>query len=41
MSKSRCGTGTWEFLAIDAESPYGDERPRLVAGTSEVREYRI
>jgi hypothetical protein len=32
--------GAWEFLAIDTESPYTDERPLLVAGTPEVREYR-
>ncbi len=30
----------WEFPAIDTESPYLDERPLLVAGTPEVREYR-
>ena len=29
--ESRRGTGAWEFLAIDTESPYMDERPLLVA----------
>ena len=38
---SRCGTGPWEMLAIDLESPYFDERPLLVAGQPEVREYRM
>jgi hypothetical protein len=39
--ESRRGTGAWEFLAIDTESPYEDERPLLVAGQPEVREYRM
>lgn len=39
--ESRRGTGTWEFLAIDTESPYEDERALLVAGQPEVREYRL
>jgi hypothetical protein len=39
--ESRRGTGAWEFLAIDTESPYDDERPLLVAGQPEVREYRM
>ena len=39
--ETRRGTGTWEFLAIDTESPYLDERPLLAAGTPEVREYRM
>ena len=40
--ESRRGVnGVWEFLAIDTESPYIDERPLLVAGTPEVREYRM
>lgn len=38
--ESRRGTGAWEFLAIDTESPYLDERSLLVAGQAEVREYR-
>jgi hypothetical protein len=29
--ESRRGTGAWEFLAIDTESPYIDERPLLVS----------
>ncbi len=37
----RRGTGAWEFLAIDTESPYMDERPLQVAGQPEVREYRM
>ena len=39
--ESRRGTGAWEFLAIDTESPYVDDRPLLVAGTPEIREYRM
>ncbi len=40
--ESRRGpNGVWEFLAIDTESPYEDERPLLVAGQPEVREYRM
>ncbi len=39
--ESRRGTGAWEFQAIDTESPYMDERPLLVAGQPEVREYRM
>ena len=39
--ESRRGTGAFEFLAIDTESPYLDERPLLVAGQPEVREYRL
>jgi hypothetical protein len=35
------GTGIWELLGIDTESPYMDERPLLVAGAPEVREYRM
>ena len=31
----------WEFLCIDTESPYEDERPLLVPGQPEVREYRV
>lgn len=38
---SRRGGGAWEMLAIDLASPYLDERPLLVAGTPEVREYRL
>jgi hypothetical protein len=39
--ESRRGTGAWEFQAIDTESPYMDERPLLVPGQPEVREYRM
>lgn len=39
--EGRRGAGAWEFLAIDTESPYMDERPLLVANTPEVREYRM
>jgi hypothetical protein len=39
--ESRRSTGAWEFLAIDTESPYMDERPLLVAGQPEVREYHM
>ena len=39
--ESRRGAGAWEFLAISSESPYLDERPLLVPGVPEVREYRI
>ncbi|MEQ1860054.1 MAG: hypothetical protein ABMA13_08970 [Chthoniobacteraceae bacterium] len=31
----------WEFLTIQTESPYVDERTLLVAGQPEVREYRL
>ncbi len=37
----RAGSAAWEFLAIDTESPYTDERPLLAAGQPEVREYRM
>ena len=37
----RGANGVWEFVAIDTESPYLDERPLLVAGTPEVRQYRL
>ena len=40
--ESRRGpNAAWEFLGIDTESPYMDERPLLVATTPEVREYRV
>jgi hypothetical protein len=38
---SRRGGGAWEMLAIDLASPYMDERPLLVAGQPEVREYKL
>ena len=37
----RRGGGDWEFLSIDTESPYTDERPLLVPTAPEVREYRM
>ena len=39
--EGRRGSGGWEFLAIDTLTPYDDDRPLLVAGTPEVREYRF
>jgi hypothetical protein len=33
--------GPMDFLAIDTEAPYLDDRPLLVAGTPEVRKYRL
>lgn len=38
---SKRGGGGWELLGIDAESPYQDERPLLVAGQPEIREYKL
>jgi hypothetical protein len=40
LESRRGPAGDWEFLGIDTESPYLDERPLLVAGVPEVREYR-
>jgi len=39
--QGRRNNGAWEDLDIDLKSPYLDERPLLVAGTPEVREYRL
>ena len=39
--ESQRGTGAMEFLAIDTEVPYLDDRLLLVAGTPEVRKYRL
>jgi len=39
--ESRRNNGEWEFLAIVMSKPYYDERPLFIAGTPEVREYRI
>lgn len=39
--ESRVAGGAWEFLGIDTESPYMDDRPLKVAGVPEVREYRM
>lgn len=41
MIHSRRGAGAWESLGIDLASPYQDERPLLVAGQPEMREYRL
>ncbi len=41
IESRRGANGVWEFLAIDTESPYEDQRPLLVAGQPEVREYRM
>ena len=38
--ESRRAAGAWEFLGIDTDSPYLDERPLLAAPAPEVREYR-
>jgi len=38
--ESQRGTGAMEFLAIDTEVPYHDDRPLLVPNTPEVRTYR-
>jgi len=38
--ESRRNNDPWEFLTIDTESPYLDERPLLSPGTPEIREYR-
>lgn len=39
--ESKRGAGGWEFIGVDTESPYMDERALLAAGTPEVREYRL
>ena len=39
--EGRRGNSAWEFLSVDTESPYTDERPLLAAGQPEVREYRM
>ena len=39
--ESRRNAGPWEFLAIDTVKPYTDDRPLLVPGTAETREYRL
>ncbi len=38
---SRRGGGAWENLAVAINSPYLDERPLLVPGQPEQREYRL
>lgn len=39
--ESRRNAGAWEFLAIDTLKPYVDQRPLLVSGQAEAREYRM
>lgn len=39
--EGRRNGGAWEFVAVDSEKPYVDERPLLVAGTAETREFRL
>jgi hypothetical protein len=39
--ESRRNAGAWEFLAIDTVKPYLDDRPLLIPGTAETREYRM
>jgi hypothetical protein len=40
LESCRQGHASWEFLAIDIESPYLDTRPNLTPGQAEWREYR-
>ena len=40
LESRRQGHESWEFLAIDIESPYLDTRANLTPGQSEWREYR-
>ncbi|MFO1481861.1 MAG: hypothetical protein U1F71_00720 [Verrucomicrobiaceae bacterium] len=35
------GGGAWELLGIDTNSPYEDERPLLVSGQPEIRDYKM
>ena len=39
--ESRGNGGPWQFLGIDSESPYTDNRPLQVPGAAETREYRL
>jgi hypothetical protein len=39
--ESRRNGGPWEFLGINVVKPHVDERPLLVAGTPEVREFHV
>ncbi|MBI3880781.1 MAG: hypothetical protein HY301_12075, partial [Verrucomicrobia bacterium] len=39
--ESRRNGGAWEQLAVPVLSPYVDSRALLVAGTAEIREYRL
>lgn len=38
---SKRGAGGWELLAITTANPYEDERPLLVPGQPEIREYKM
>ena len=40
LESQRQGVPGWTFLAIDTDSPYLDNRPPLVPGQAEWREYR-
>ncbi len=40
FAEARRNGGAWEFLGIDTESPYVDQRPLLDPTKPEVREYR-
>lgn len=40
VSSKRGGETTFSFLATDTSSPYVDNRPNLVAGTPETRQYQ-
>ena len=39
--EGRRNGGAWEFVAIDSEKPYLDERPLLAPTAAETREYRL
>ena len=39
-AESRRAGGEWEFLTTSDKSPILDDRPLLVAGQAEIREYR-
>lgn len=39
--ESRLVGGEWNYLGIDTENPYIDDRPLKVPGVPEVREYRM
>ncbi len=41
IESRRGANGVWEFLGVDTESPYLDDRALLAAGQPEVREYRM
>ena len=41
LIESQRGEGAMEFLAIDTEVPYHDDRPLQAAGVPEVRQYRM